>query len=427
MVVHMSKEKYMLIGAILLSLALAVPATSACAPAPAPPPKEKIVSYLSLGDYTGPIAGLNVPADTGCEDMFKEINAKGGVGGVKINAIFVDTRYDVARGVSAYKRYRTEPKLLVVNAISTPFGKAIYPMTAKDKVVQLAPGDGEAQAFIGWVFTWGVCYQNAFGASIDLILEDWKNKGKSGVPTVGYMSWDSAYGREPLRGGKEYAEKMGVNLLPPEFFPTGALDHSVWLKRLAEGGADYILIGGVDPTPSNILRDAHKMGLTKTIQFIDTTFWGPTEAVGIKLHPEATEGCWVNSYYVRGDECWAHPLAAKMVPKYRGMSVDEFRKTTPANYVTGMVFWPLVYEEALKRALDAVGYEELDGEDMKVAYESLTGLDISQGLTGPCTYSPTNRQGSDVTKFYVVKGGKNVPLTGWRKVPDCVALHDWSE
>ncbi|MBM3141941.1 MAG: hypothetical protein FJ005_02685 [Chloroflexi bacterium] len=420
----MSKGKYLLFGAILLSVLLALPAISACAPKAAP--KEKVISYLSLGDYTGPIAGLNVPADTGCEDMFKEINSKGGVDGVKVNAIFVDTRYDTARGVSAYKRYRTEPKLLVVNAISTPFGKAIFPMTMKDKVVQLAPGDGEAQAFIGWVFPWGVCYQNAFGASIDFILEDWKAKGKTGSPIIGYMSWDSAYGREPLRGGKEYAEKLGVQLLPPEFFPTGAPDHSVWLQRLAAGGANYIMIGGVDPTPSNIMRDAMKLGLKDKIQFLDSTFWGPTEAVGIKLHPEATEGCWMNSYYLRGDECWNHPLSAYMVPKYRGMSVAEYRKNAPSNYVTGMV-WALVYQEGAKRALKAVGYEKLDGEAMKTAYESLTGLDLGQGLVGPCTYTPTNRQGTDVTKFYAVKGGKEVSISGFRKVPDCVALYDWSK
>ncbi len=405
-------------------VALLVLPVVGCAPGAAPP-KEKVISYLSLSDYTGPIAGLLVPADMGCEDMFKEINATGGVDGIKCNFIGVDTRYDLARGVSAYKRYRTEPKLLVLNAISTGLGKAIMPMTAKDKVVQLAPGDGEFQAKVGWVFSWGDTFQNRFGASIDFILEDWKAKGKSGMPTVGYINWDNPFGREFLRGGKEYAEKLGVKLLPPEFFPTGAPEHTVWLRRLAEGHPDYVLIGGVDPTPSNILRDAYKMELTKTIQFVDTA-WGLTEAVGIKLHPEATEGCWMVSYFLRGDECWSHPLAAAMVPKYHGKSVDEFRKTTPANYVSGMI-WALVYQEGAKRALKAVGYDKLDGEAMKIAYESLTGLDLGQGLVGPNTYSPTSRQGTDVTKFYQVKGGKEVPISGWRKVPDCVALYDWSK
>jgi len=419
------KTKYLLIGAILLSVVLVLPVVSGCAPKAAPPPKEKIATYLSLSDYTGPIAGLAVPGDMGCQDMFKEISEKG-VDGVKVNFIGVDTRYDVARGVSAYKRYRTEPKLLVMNPFSTATAKAIAPMTAKDKVIQLATLDGEFQAFPGWGFTWGVIYQNGFGATINFILEDWKAKGKSGTPVIGYMAWDSAFGKEPLRGGKEYAEKLGVKLLPPEFFPTGAPDHSVWLQRLAGGGANYIIISGVDPTPSNIMRDAYKLGLTKTIQFVDATYWGPSEAVGIKLHPEATEGCWMISYYLRGDEAWSHPLASYMVPKYRGATVAEFRKTTAANYVSGFE-WALAYQEGLKRALKAVSYDKLSGEAMKTAYESLTGLDITQGITGPCTYSPTNRQFCDVVKFYAVKSGKEVPLTGWTKAPDCVSLYDWGK
>ena len=419
----MRNRKCVLLGAILLSVLIALPAIAGCAKEAAPPEEEMMVTYLSLGDYTGPIAGLNVPADTGVGDFYKDLNEKGGINGeIRVNFIGVDTRYDVARGVSAYKRYRTEKNLLVVNCISTPFGKAIMPMTAKDKIIQLAPGDGEAQAFIGWVFPWGVTYQNAMGASLDFIMADWQKKGKSGTPTIGYLSWDSAYGREPLRGGAEYAEKLGVNLLEPEFFPTGAADHSVWLQRIADGGAEYCLIGGVDPTPANILRDAYKLGLTETIQFCDTTFWGPAEAVGIPLHPEACEGAWLNSYYLRGDEGWDHPLAQIGV-KYHGEGIrDQF----PPNYVSGMV-WGLVFEEGVKRAVEAVGYENIDGEAMKTAYESLTGTDLSNGIVGPCTYSPTNREGTNVTKIYQVQNGKNVDISGWLKVPDCVGMHDWNE
>jgi branched-chain amino acid transport system substrate-binding protein len=204
----MSKGKYLLFGVILLAVVLALPAVPGCAPKAAP--EEKIVTYLSLGDYTGPIAGLNVPADLAAGDMFKEINAKGGIDGVKVNFIGVDTRYDTARGVAAYKRYRTEPKLVLVYAISTAVAKAIRPMNVKDKVIQFVTGDGEAQAFIGSTFAIGPVYQNAFGATIDFILKDWKIKGNPGVPTIGYMSWDNAYGREPLRGGQEYAEKLGL-------------------------------------------------------------------------------------------------------------------------------------------------------------------------------------------------------------------------
>lgn len=380
--------------------------------------QEKYVTYLSLADYTGPIAGLNVPADMGVEDFFKDLNERGGVDGVKVKFIGVDTRYDLARGVSAYKRYRKEPKLLLVNCISTPLGKAITPLTEKDNLVVIVPGDGEFQAKRGRVFTWGTCYQDAYAATMDWVMEDWKSKGKTGSPKVGYLLWDNPYGREPLRGGKEYMEKLGITLLPPEFFPPGALEHTVYLTRLAEAGADYIVIGGVDPTPSNILRDAHRLGLTKKIQFVDATFWGPDESVGIKANPEATEGAVICVYYLRGDEARNHPLGRRLWEKYRKKPLEEMGTT----YATGMV-WGMDMEAALKIALKEVGFDKLDGDAMYRAYQKLGGGTHRQGMTGNCTYGPDSRRGSDMVKFYRVQKGKLVPITGWRKAPDAVSLH----
>ncbi len=375
---------------------------------------EKFVTYLSLADYTAAIAGLNVPADMGCEDYIKDLNARGGVDGVKIKFIGVDTRYDVARGVSAYKRYRTELKLLVVNAIGTPIGKAVAPLVAKDKLITLVPGDGEFQAHLGRVFIWGPAYQDSFAATIDWIISDWKRKGKPGMPKVGYISWDNPYGKEFLRGGKEYAEKMQVTLAPPEFFPPGSLDHSVYLTRLAKAEVNYIFVGGVDPTPTNVIRDAHKLGLTKTIQFI-CDYWGPT-SLGTRLHPEALEGVVIVSYYLRGEEARKHPLA-KLWTKYGRGKLEDMNEV----YTIGMS-WAMTFEAALRIALREVGYRKLDGEVIYQTYQKLTGVERA-GLQGPCAYSPTSRRGSLEVKFYQVRSGNVIPISEWIKVPDAVSLH----
>ena len=407
--------------AIVILALMALPMVSACAPEAAPPPDERMVTFLALSDYTGPIAGLMVPAQAGCEDYVKYLNESGGVDGVKINLITIDTRYHTGRGISAYKKYRTEPNLFVMSSCSTPITKAIAPLTERDKVVQTTPADGEFQAHIGWVFPWGVTYQNGFGAVVDWIAEDWKANGNAGMPTVGYMDIDTASGREPLRGGKEYAEQVGINLLQPEFFPIGELDHSAYLSRVAQAGADYCFIGVLDPLCTNVLRDALKLGLTDTIQFV-CGFWGPTEAIGVQLHPEATEGTVISTFFRRGNEASAHPLAQKLAEKYRGEKVSEWGSI----YLVG-VGWTLIFEEALKKAIADVGYDNLDGEAMLHAYESLTGLDVTQGIQGPCAYSPTSRQGSNTVRFYQVEKGKLVPTSDWREAPDCVSLHDWSQ
>jgi branched-chain amino acid transport system substrate-binding protein len=380
-------------------------------------PEEKYVTFLSLSDITGPSAGLIAPLQETVGWGFEDINARGGVDGVKVKSIVIDTRYDVARAASAYKRHQAEHKLVMAFIPQTAAGKALAPLMEQNKLSSLTPADGEFQAIMGKTFLLLTPYQDAFGATIDWILSDWKAKGKDGVPTIGYLCWDSPYGREPLRGGKEYAEKKGVKLLPPEFFPAGAADHTVWLTRISNAGADYCIIGGVDPTPSLILRDANKLGLTKKIQFVDALYCGPDEPVGIKLHPEAVEGSVLCSAILRGEEARKNPLIQSMWTKYANRPITEMRALSPGGFLICKDF-----EKALSIALKDVGYEKLTAEDVYQAYQKITG-NSREGILGDCLYSPTSRRSSDAVKFYKVVNSKVVPITDWIKAPDTVSLH----
>jgi len=401
---------------LFIIAALMVSAQASCAPAA--PVAEKSVAYLSLADYTAAIAGLNVAADMGCEDYFKELNSKGGVDGVKVRFIGVDTRYDAARAVSAYKRYRTEPKLLFTNMIGTHINKAVAPIQfEQDKIPGFCPADGQYAAIPSYGFLWGISYQDGFAAFMDWAAADWKAKGKTDLPIIGYMGWDNAYGKEPLNGGLQYAEKIGVKLLPPEYFPPGSLDHSVYLNRLASGGANYIYVGGIDPNPSNALRDAYKLGLTKTIQF-SGDFYGPDDQVGVKLHPEATEGSVKVMWCICGEDARNHPWA-QLYPKYRGKPVSEMS----GYYVTGML-WAFKFEKGLKKALDTVGYDKLNGAAMYQAFQQLTGIE-QEGAQGPIAYDKTQRRGSWDYLIYRVVNGKNIRITDWKKAPDAVSLGKW--
>jgi branched-chain amino acid transport system substrate-binding protein len=413
----MRKAKFILLVTVVMSVLIALPLFGC---APGAPPEEKYVTFLSLSDLTGPGAGLVFPVVEAMNFGFEDINAKGGVDGVKLNVVTVDTRYDTARTVSAYKRYRTEHKVLYAFIPLTPGVKALEPLMKADKVPSMTPADGEFQAHIGWVFLAALPYQDGFAASLDWMLKDWKAKGNQGAPAVGYLSWDSAYGREALRGGKEYAEKMGVKLLNPEFFPTGSADHTVWLSRINDSGASYCFIGGVDPTQSLILRDAAKLGLTKKIQFV-SDFWGLDENVGIKVHPEATEGAVLVSPFVRGDEGRKIPYVVETWNRHMKAPISESKALFP-----GGVLMSRHVEQALKIALKDVGYDKMDGEAMYKAYQKLTGFD-SGGVMGPgCAYSPTSRKSNEFVRFYRVQSGKTVPITDWVKAPDAVSLYpDW--
>jgi len=98
-------------------------------------------------------------------------------------------------------------------------------------------------------------------------------------------------------------------MLPPELFPIGALDYFVYLNRLGNAGADYIIVGCTDPTSSNIIVQANRMGLTKKIVFIGPFNWELTENQGLRSHPKELEGCIVAGSQIRGEDMYKHPFA----------------------------------------------------------------------------------------------------------------------
>lgn len=375
---------------------------------------ENWVNYLSLADYTGP-SGLDTSIQNATEDYTKYLNDKGGVEGVKIKFIGIDTRADVARVVSAYKRYQKFPMTPVFWNNSTPSNKVIIPMATRDKKVMITPGSGEAAVMRSIAFVANPSYQDGFGAFLDYVVKDWQKKGKAGKPTIGRIHLDNAFGYEEMLGGKEYAEKLGLEIRS-EYFPVGTPDHTTYLTRLK--GYNYILVGGVDPTPSMVIRDAYRLGMTEETQFF-CGYYGPTRGsgYGIAHHNKELQGVIVMRFFLSGTEIAAHPLVSRIWTTYRKKPIGDLNGMYGWGVALGMTF-----EAALKAALKEVGYEKIDGEVMYRAYQKLTGLEFG-GLLTPCTYSPTERRYTRGVKFYRVTGMDLVPITGWIDCPDTVSLH----
>lgn len=404
------KEIFVFLGALFLTMVMVFNSTSSIG-------AEKYVTYLGLEDFTGPIAGITVSFNQGIHDHFKSINDQGGVDGVKIKPILLDTRYDTSRAVSAFQRYRKEHKLVFILITSTGVGRAMYPLTVKDKVPIQVPGVGYFQHLLGWAITYSPPYQDVLAACWDWALDDWQKKGSPGKPILGYMGWDTPYGREHLLGGKEYAEKLGLKLLAPEFFPVGSLKHDLWLSRLRDQGANYIYVGATDPEVSNVVRDTYALGMMKKVTIISDV-WGTTEETGMAGHPEEFEGEIIPSPSVRGVDAINHPL---------GSLWKRYTKNKPPvqfSYMCGMSNG-MVFTKALRVALKDVGYEKLDGEAVYKALQKITG-EGTDGITGPIDLSPTSRRVTRHVKFYKVTGGKIVPITDWRLCPDAVSLHKWN-
>ena len=132
------KRLLVLLGALFLTIPMAfnpLPGVGA----------ENYVSYLALIDFTGPTGSFTSMYAEGVGDFIRQWNDQGGAEGVKLKPIFIDARYDVSRAVSAYQRYRKEPKLMFVYTHISPAARVLYPLTFRDR-------DSFADRW-GWLFS----------------------------------------------------------------------------------------------------------------------------------------------------------------------------------------------------------------------------------------------------------------------------------
>ncbi len=379
--------------------------------------EEKSLSILFSGPLTGPGSSTVLTFQYGLSDYIQELNSKGGIDGIKIKLISSDDRYDVARAMSAYQKLRKDPKLVCFFNVNSAAAIVMSPLIKRDKMLTITTGNGRFQAKPGYIFMKYPPYQDQFGAVLEWMVADWKKKGKSGIPTVGYMGWHGAAGETFMNGIPEYAKKIGVNLLPPEYFPPGSLKHETWLTRLSQQGANYIYIAGVDPTQSFVIRDAFGMGLTKKIQFVSSLF-GIEPNIGLKLlKPEVLEGTVLASAYLTGDEVLRHPYpVSKFFTKYRKKPLEQMN----GSYIVGIGVGK-VLEATIRKALKEVGYDKINSETLYQTIQTLQG-DITEGLMSPIALGPKTRMIERKIKFYRVKGGKLVPISEWTQLPDIVSL-----
>ncbi|MDY7031866.1 MAG: ABC transporter substrate-binding protein [Thermodesulfobacteriota bacterium] len=377
------------------------------------------VSLVFLSDMTGPVSNIAIPAHQGIKDYFRYVNEQGGIDGVYLKLIEVDTRFDMSRMVSGYARYHKAKKVLAFMVASTAGAKLLRSKAVEDRLVLHTTPAGEFQAKPSRLFLIGPPYADGFSAAMDWAMEDWKRKGKEGGPTFGYMSWNNEGGRDHLRGAREYAVRIGIKLLKPVYFPVGDLGFTSHLLRLRK--ADYIYMGGIAmPAPTRIILAGHQIGIRYPKTTFISDYYGAYWNFGLKTHKKELQGWVVTSYHLRGVDAGNHPLVKLLWDRYHKEPISAMKPF----YLMGMSV-AMTFKAGVKLALEAVGYDMIDGDTLYQAYQRLTGKDIFQGISGKCDFSATSRRSTKEVRFYQSKGSDLVPITGWRETPDAVSLYKW--
>lgn len=401
-------KKFMFGIPVVLALVLALVAglfATSCGTAA--PEKEKVIKIHGIGGHTGPVALAIGKYSFGVSDYLKYLNeVKGGINGIKVEWVWADNRYEVPAMITIWERFKLEKPIMLLMYDSSGGHEALKASLERDKCPGLSLAmSGPQFTPPGWIYADSCSYGDQIGAFLEWV----KPKPKK----LGWMGWDSPYGRAEFKEVTAFAKNLGIEVLPIEYVPLIPVDTTPQLIRLRDAGAEYIWHCDYTPTLDVILRDTDKLGLSgKIIHVINSNMPGCDQ---IDLSGKSAEGTIaVLPFYAPNHEANlpsdVEQNVVKIAEKYRA------RKDINHWYMRG--WWHAqVAEEAIRLAMEKVGYEGLTGAAVKEQ-----GLDQiknfrSYALGKPVTVKPGDRRISPYVRVLQVKGGKVAALSDWLEAP----------
>ena len=321
-------------AALAVALALAV---GGVVPATAQGP-IRIGASLSL---TGTYAKLGKNQHEGYQLCEKDLNAKGGLLGRRVQFVVYDDQSMPATAVRLYEKLITEDKVdAIMGPYSSPVTEAAVNVTEKYKKVMVAP-----LAATTSIFKKGRKYIFMVISPAEVYLEGLLDMAaKRGLKTVAVVNEDTLFSKAAAAGAVEVAKKKGLQVVFAEAYPKGNTDFSALLTKVKAANPDVL-------AAATYFDDA--VALTRQMKELNVNpkMFGVT--VGGDL-PEFYDTLKQNAEYIYGATQWEHTLPYPGNHEYFEAYKKDFGHE-PSYHSTAGYAGCLIYAEAVKRAnsLDA--------------------------------------------------------------------------
>ena len=299
-------------------LGLSVLATALSALAQQKPAELKIgmTTFLS-----GPAAVFGVPGKAAAELTIDEINAAGGIGGVKLKAVIIDEGIGADKLLSEYRRVVQEDGVKVMLAsISSGNCNALAPVAEDLKVLNVMWDCGTEKILESKRYKYVVRTQaNATSEMVASVL--FLLRTKPNFKTIAVINQDYAWGRDSweIFLGTLRAMKPDVQVVAELFPKFGSTDFSSEISRLQALSPDVILSTSWGGELDTLIRQSAQRGLIKTSTWVLPLAESSLERVG-KALPDGT------IIGMRGDHYFLHP-EYKNDAKHKAF-IDKYRAKT---------------------------------------------------------------------------------------------------
>ena len=364
--------------------------------------EAKIIKVGAAINLTGPASTWGKFHEKGQRDYFNYVNeVKGGVYGNKIEMITVDTAYKVPEAQAAVNRFVLQDKVDMIATWGAGEGLAAKPIIQKHKVptINYSTSWEILEKPVDYMYLPFGSYKMDCHAVFEYIKAI--HKGKE-APKVGLLTYNNAYGRSIHDPSREYAQKLGINLVAVEEFPPKTVDLNTELLRLQKAGAEYVFMQMLPSAIITAFKSADRINYSPV--FLGT--WTSTDPDFFKMGTGLIRDRLVIQFPggLPVDKSKGIAVMQQLWKRYK--TVDKF----DASYWEGVVIG-MIMERAFIRAYERS--KDINPETINAALESFRNEDFG-GLVPAITYTKDDHGASFKARMVKVKeDGTYIPLTNF--------------
>ena len=240
------KKMSLLLSSILLTLACA---TVSFASGP--------IKIGALFAVTGPASFLGEPEKKTLELLVKETNEKGGINGIKLEAVIYDTGGDATKAVQlATKLIKDDKVNVIIGPSTTGESMAVIPIVEKEKIplISCAAGIKITDPVKQWVFKTPANDHIA----AEKILNYMAGKNQKSIALLTVTDGFGASGREQI---KVLAKLKGFTVIADEVYGPKDTDMTAQLTKIRGIKPDAIICWGTNPGPAVITKNVKQLGI----------------------------------------------------------------------------------------------------------------------------------------------------------------------
>lgn len=284
--------------------------------------ENKVVTIGAFTPITGPVP-FYATLTHASEAYFKQLNETGEVDGWTFNFITKDDGYDPARSVAVARSLVEDDKIFALAApLGTATNVAVLPYANEVGVPIIGPVGGASQFFVEpAVFPLLPDYGWSAASSVDYAVNG------LGLKKIALLWENDELGKSAKRGFDPYMAELGLEPAESIPFDVKTTSFSAHIRRVANSGAEAVVIFGSNANLAAALKAADLQGL-------DVEWFAPfftADPSTLKLTGDLLEGVHFSS--------WLLPVASDEpeIVAYRA-AVDKYFPNDPKG-VLGLNGW----------------------------------------------------------------------------------------